>query len=97
MLAEERNDECRHYEPVSLAPQVATRYLEKTIWAIICDYLFAHTSWAANLLTVFAIKQILEWIEAVIGARCTRVECALVIVDRLLIMGFVVVFESRLV
>jgi hypothetical protein len=64
--------------PVTLAPQVTAWNLEETIWAVISNDFFVDASRAADLLTVFAVEEVLEGIEAVVCTRIAGVKGSLV-------------------
>lgn len=67
--------------PVSFALQVATRHFEEAVWAVVRDDFFVHTSWAADLVAVFAVQQVLERIEAVVGAGVAGIESVVIVVE----------------
>lgn len=46
--------------PIPVTLDVATRHLKQAIGTVVRDDLLCYTSWTSNLVTVFAVEQVLE-------------------------------------
>lgn len=65
--------------PVAFAAEVAAGNLKQAVGAVVRDYLLVDTSWASNLLAIFAVEEVLEGVEAEVGSRGTGVKCSLIV------------------
>lgn len=66
--------------PVAFTAQVTAWDLEQAVRTEVGDNFFGHAPRTADLLAVLAIQEVFDRIEAVVGARGTRVECSPIIV-----------------
>lgn len=60
--------------PVAVRLYLTHRNFEKAAGAIAADDFFDGTSWTSDLLTVFAIHQMIQGVERIIGTRSSRIE-----------------------
>lgn len=65
--------------PVAFAFKVAAWDLKQAIGAVVGDNLLIDASRAPDLVTVFAVHQMLQRIKTEVGARGARVECPLIV------------------
>jgi len=66
--------------PVAFALDVAARHLKQTAWTVVCDNLLGDTAGASYLVTVFAVEEVLEAVETVVGSCGSGIEGAVVVV-----------------
>lgn len=68
--------------PIALAAKVAARNLKQAIWAVVCDNLFIHASRTPYLLTILAVKEVLQGKETIVRSRGAGVKGSFVVFGR---------------